>query len=159
MAPMNGGPMRSRRGWLLVVVGILGLCLQGCDKFPYYFNVSNFPSIPANAEFEVTSALVALPTFVPAGTLQISGQVTPQSPSPIPSTLRIIVRYIEPNGTVDRTFTFDLAVHPDGTIPDQVFPTPNIPIDAGEETRIFFVPLGAALSGGQMKLKFLYEKT
>ena len=150
--------MRNRRGWLLVTVGILGLCLQGCDKSPYYFNVNNFPTIPVNTEFEVTSAVAALPTFLAAGTFQFSGQVTPQSPSAIPSTLRIIARYIRPDGTIERTLTFDLVVHPDGVIPDQVFPTPNIIIDAGEETRIFFVPLGAALPAGQMKLKTLYEK-
>src|SRR5438552_1385043 len=116
--------MRSRYGLLVTVVALLGLPLAGCDKFPYYFNVPDFPTVAANVEFEATAVVAALPTTLAPGTIQISGQLTPKTPSPIPSRLRLIVRRTTQGGTVLATWSYDLVVRPDGVIPDQTFPTP-----------------------------------
>ena len=149
--------MRTRPVWTLAMVGVLALLLQGCDKFPYaYFG--SFPGIPAGTELEVTSVLFAAQNSFPAGSVQISGQLTPSaSGSPLPSTLRVIVRRTQPGGAVVDTSTFDLTVRPTGVIPNQLFPVPGTTVNAGEELRVVFKPIGTALPVGQIKLKLLYE--
>ena len=149
--------MRTRRAWLLMVVGVLGFLLQGCDKFPYFY-LGNFPAIAANTEFEASAVLFALQTPFPAGTVQISGQLVPQTPGPLPSTLRFFIRQTQPGGAVVATVTFNLTVRPDGVIPNQLVPTPAVTINAGQELKFVFQPVGTGLPFGQMKLKLLYEK-
>ena len=150
--------MRMRPVRTLAVIGVLALLLQGCDKFPYaYFG--SFPRrIPAGTELEVTSVLFAAQNSFPAGSVQISGQLTPSaSGSPLPSTLRVIVRRTQPGGAVVDTSTFELTVGPTGVIANQLFTVTGTTVNAGEELRVVFQPIGIALPVGQIKLKLLYE--
>ena len=149
--------MRTRGVWTFAVVGGLALLLQGCDKFPYaYFG--SFPGIPAGTELEVTSVLFAAQNSFPAGTVQVSGQLTPVATgSPLPSRLRVIARHTRPSGAVVDAFTFDLTVGPTGVIANQLFTVPGTTVNAGEELRVVFQPIGTALPVGRIKLKLLYE--
>jgi hypothetical protein len=147
--------MRTRAR-LVIAVGMLALLLQGCDKFPYLFH-GRFPAVPAGVDAEATAVLYALPTPFPAGTLQISGQLAPQTLAPLPPTLRFSIRRFQGAAVVD-SLTFDVSVQPDGTILNQVVVTPAATLQPGEELRFFVQPVGANLPLGRMKLKLLYEK-
>lgn len=147
--------MWTRAKWLCAV-GMLALLLQGCDKFPYLFN-GRFPAVPANVDAEATAVLYALQTPFPAGTLQISGHLVPQTLVTLPSTLRFSIRRVE-NGTTVETFAFDVTMQPDGTILNQTFATPAATLQPGQELRFFVRPVGVPLPLVRMKLKLLYEK-
>jgi hypothetical protein len=91
--------MRNRREWLLMAVGVLGLLLSGCDKVPYYY-LGNFPAVGPNDEYEASAVLLNRPTPFPAGTVQISGKISPAAFVAIPSTLRFFIRHTGPGGAV-----------------------------------------------------------
>jgi hypothetical protein len=142
----------------LIVVAALGWLLQGCDKFPYLFN-GQFPALPAGFQLQATAVLFALQTPFPAGTLQVSGELQPETPgATLPSTIDFVIRQTEPGGAVVTTVTINLTVQPDGVIPNQVVVTPAITVEPGQELKFFIRPIGTALPFGRMKLKLLYEK-
>lgn len=150
--------MRRRRVCLLAAVGVLALVLQGCDKIPYYF-LGNFPGIGPNDEYEASSVVFGRATPFAAGTVQISGQISPLAFVPVPTTVRFFIRQTQPSGAVVASVVLNLTVQPNGVIPDQVVPTPAVTVGTGDRLRFVVQPVGAILPASKLKLKLLYQKS
>ena len=136
----------------------LALVLQGCNKVPYYF-LGNFPAVGPNVEYEASSVVFGRQTPFPAGTVQVSGQLSPAAFVPVPSTVRFFIRQTRPGGAVVASVVLNLTVQANGVIPDQTVSTPAVTLNAGDQLKFVVQPLGTTLPFGQLKLKLLYEKS
>jgi hypothetical protein len=150
--------MRARSAGVLVLVASLALLVQGCKINPASYTYrGQFPPIALSTEFAVTTLSFKRPTNFTAGTLQVSGQITPQPAGPLPPLVKLIVRRKNSAGRILATQTFTLAVQSTGAIPTQRFRVVGTQLNVGDGLAFSVSPVGRDLPFSDLRLDFSYR--
>ena len=175
--PRGGHQRRAPGARLLLVIGLMAVVLQGCDNIAEELIALFGAAAPRvlRGNQQVVGTLVAHDNniSIPAGTVQIGGEIRGQLPpqashspgasvaatAPLPSTLRLVIQQKSASGQVLGTLTFDLAVQGTGEIRTQSFASPFLFVGIGVQLEVSLLPVDADLPASTINLRMRYRKT